>query len=422
MAGHVQDRWFKTEEDTNGKETRVKTDRHGTGLRYRARYMGPDGTEKSKSFRDGQKRLAEKWLTRIEADMDSGLYTDPGAGKTTFRQYTEKWMKAQTTDLTTRESVNVQLRRHAIPYLGSRPLGSFKPEHIRDWLSDLERAVPAASYRRVIFSSVSAVLAAAVDDEYLRRNPCRASTVTAPSRTTRRVVPWTAEQTFAVRRGLPTEYRAMVDLGGGCGLRQGEIFGLPVDQVGFDSGWVHVAFQVKVAEGKLVFAPPKRQKERDVPLPDSVARVLKRHMEACPPVEVTLPWLRPDGEPVTKRLFFARPDGDGAVRRTDFNTRFWKPALVGAGIISEPEPGERYQAARQHGMHALRHFYASVLLDGGENIKALSTYLGHTDPGFTLRVYTHLLPSSEGRTRRAVDRLYDGAESGPDGPQTAQGS
>lgn len=35
-------------------------------------------------------------------------------------------------------------------------------------------------------------------------------------------------------------------------------------------------------------------------------------------------------------------------------------------------------------MHALRHFYASVLLDTGENIKALSSYLGHGDPGFTL--------------------------------------
>ncbi|GGS54496.1 hypothetical protein GCM10010238_49870 [Streptomyces griseoviridis] len=45
-------------------------------------------------------------------------------------------------------------------------------------------------------------------------------------------------------------------------------------------------------------------------------------------------------------------------------------------------------------MHALRHAYASVPLDAGESIKALSEYLGHSDPGFTLRTYTHLLPSS----------------------------
>lgn len=120
-------------------------------------------------------------------------------------------------------------------------------------------------------------------------------------------------------------------------------------------------------------------------------------------------------------LLFVRPDGEGAVRRTDFNTRYWKPALVAAGVIPEPKPRERHQAAREHGMHALRHFYASVLLDSGENVKALSTYLGHGDPGFTLRVYTHLLPSSVGRARKAVDSMYEGADSAPDGPQTAQG-
>nr|WP_228121008.1 tyrosine-type recombinase/integrase [Streptomyces fagopyri] len=72
-------------------------------------------------------------------------------------------------------------------------------------------------------------------------------------------------------------------------------------------------------------------------------------------------------------------------------------------------------------MHALRHFYASVLLDAGENVRALSTYLGHTDPGFTLLVYTHLLPSGEGRARRAVDSMYEDRVSGADGPPTAQG-
>lgn len=72
----------------------------------------------------------------------------------------------------------------------------------------------------------------------------------------------------------------------------------------------------------------------------------------------------------------------------------------------EPKPGQRHEAAREHGMHALRHFYASVLLDAGENIKARITYLGHGDPGFTLRSYTHLMPSNEGRTRKAVDGMY----------------
>lgn len=53
------------------------------------------------------------------------------------------------------------------------------------------------------------------------------------------------------------------------------------------------------------------------------------------------------------------------------------------------------------GSHQLRHRYASVLLAGGVDIKVLSEYLGHADAGFTLRVYSHLMPAAEGRVRRA---------------------
>jgi hypothetical protein len=44
-----------------------------------------------------------------------------------------------------------------------------------------------------------------------------------------------------------------------------------------------------------------------------------------------------------------------------------------------------------------------VLLDVAESIRALSEHLGHQDPAFTLRTYTHMLPRSLGRTRNAVD-------------------
>ncbi|HEX3780874.1 MAG TPA: hypothetical protein VHX38_14495 [Pseudonocardiaceae bacterium] len=73
-------------------------------------------------------------------------------------------------------------------------------------------------------------------------------------------------------------------------------------------------------------------------------------------------------------------------------------------------------------MHVLRHHYASVLLDAGESIKALSTYLGYTDPGFTLRAYTYLMPSSAERTRKAIHQERGGAGDGQapaDGLETA---
>nr|WP_268871708.1 tyrosine-type recombinase/integrase [Actinoplanes utahensis] len=52
----------------------------------------------------------------------------------------------------------------------------------------------------------------------------------------------------------------------------------------------------------------------------------------------------------------------------------------------------------------LRHTYASTLLADGVDIRTLAEYRGHSDPGFTLRTYTHLMPSAPDKTRRAVDR------------------
>lgn len=82
------------------------------------------------------------------------------------------------------------------------------------------------------------------------------------------------------------------------------------------------------------------------------------------------------------------------MNRNYFNTHVWHKALDAAQV----------PRGRENGCHALRHFYASVLLDGGESIKAVSEYLGHGDAGFTLRTYTHLMPSSDDRTRSAVDQ------------------
>ncbi|MFF2955594.1 tyrosine-type recombinase/integrase [Kitasatospora sp. NPDC057965] len=406
MAGHIQDRWYKTENGPDGKPHRVRTDRYGTGKRYRARYVGPDGAEKSKSFPDRQKRLAEEWLARIEADMSRGQYLDPKASRTTFQQFAERWLKAQTTDPASQVLVETRLRLHAFPRIGRRPLDSFRPSHIQELVKELEQSPISGGYARNIYSDVRAVLSAAVDDGLLSRNPCGAASVRPPAVETRRVVPWLPEQVFAVRGALPERYRAMADLGAGCGLRQGEIVGLAEDDaLDFETGTVHVLRQVKQIRGKAVFAPPKCNKERDVPLPSSVAAAVRAHMDGCKPVPVTLPWKTPDGPPVTFRLLFSNT-ADGLVWRSNFNLQDWKPALAAAGLIPTPRPGEAYASAREHGMHALRHFYASVLLDAGESIRAVSDYLGHADPALTLRVYAHLMPNSQDRARKAVDRLF----------------
>jgi integrase len=48
------------------------------------------------------------------------------------------------------------------------------------------------------------------------------------------------------------------------------------------------------------------------------------------------------------------------------------------------------------GFHAFRHTCASLLFDEGRNIKQVSEWLGHSDPGFTLRTYVHLMDAGVG--------------------------
>lgn len=420
MAGHIQDRWYKTEPSPNGKTIKVKTERYGTGMRYRARYVGPDGSEKSKSFPDGKKRLAEKWLSAIETDMTRGQYTDPKSMQITFRLYAEKWLDTKTSSPMTRKELGRRLRLHVYPALGSRPIGTFRPEHIRELLAVLE-AKPgvSASYARNIFADVQSVLSAAVDDTLLSRNPCSARTVRRPKPDAHPVTPWTFAQVSAVRAALLDRYQAMVDVAAGCGLRQGEVFGLAEDAIDMNGRTLHVVRQIKHVEGHPVFALPKGGKKRDVPLPDSVAEALRGHMDACKPVEITLPWDVPEGPKVSARLIFTAEQG-GMVWRSNFNGKEWKPALAVAGLIASADDDGKYESAREHGMHALRHFYASALLDAGENIKAVSEYMGHADPALTLRVYAHLMPDSRERARRTIDTLFQRPPEEDHGPQTAQ--
>lgn len=83
-------------------------------------------------------------------------------------------------------------------------------------------------------------------------------------------------------------------------------------------------------------------------------------------------------QPTTARLIVTSRDRTAAWRPV-YNQWTWLPALKKAGVERQ---------LRVDGFHALRHFYASTLLDAGETITALAEYLGHADPGFTLKVYT----------------------------------
>lgn len=387
---HIEDRW-------------KRDGRRGAGLRWRVRYLDPSGAERSKSF--ARKADAERFMNATAADVARGTWFDPDAGKITLRRFAEDWLKVQTFDPSTREMTEMRLRKHVYPALGDYALGHLasRPSLIQGWVRGL---AISGNYGRVVFTTLSTILNAAVADELIPRNPCQSSSVRRPTAEVRKLEPWAAERVSAVRDGLPERDRVLCDLGAGLGLRQGECFGLAVEDIDFLRRVVHVRRQVKIVRSRQVFALPKGGKPRDIPLPGSVALALAAHLERFPARPVKLPWREPDGEPVAANLLMTSPTGLAA-NRNDFNRYRWAPALKAAGVA----------AGRDAGTHQLRHHFASVLLFHGVDIRALSEYLGHTDPGFTLRTYTHLMPSAHDRMREAIDTA---ARQAADGPVTAQ--
>jgi integrase len=369
-------------------EKRVRNDKTTWTVRWR------DGAgQKRKTF--AKQAEAKLFKAAVETDMARGTYVDPHAGKVTLESYATQWLAGQTFDASTREATEYRLRTHTLPHLGTRQLQALRPSTIQAWIKLLQ-ATLAPRTVQVIVSNLSSVLNAAVDDGLIARNPCRSGSVRLPKIDKRNVEPWPLTDLAAVTACLPPRYAVMAVLGAGLGLRQGEIFGLAVEDIDFLRGVVHVRRQVKIVNSKMVLAPPKGRKEREVPLPQVVAHALAAHLQSFPATAVSLPWEAPDAPGRAVRLVLSSRES-GALNRNYINNKVWKPALVAAGL----------DAGRDNGMHALRHLYASVLLDGGETIRALAQYLGHSDPGFTLRTYTHLMPTSDQRTKKAVDAALE---------------
>ena len=376
---HVRDRWERT---VDGQ--RVRTARYGKGKRWQARYWDPEDNQRNKDF--DRKQDAERFLAAMTSDVLRGTYVDPDAGRVTFRDFAKSWLASQTFTETTREATELRLRLHASAHFGDEQIRSIRPSAVQAWLRQLQKNL-APTYVRVVFANVSAVFNAAVDDGVIASNPCRAASVRLPKRDNRRVEPWPLAQVQAVIEALPERYRAVAVVAAGCGLRQGEVFGLRVSDVDFLRRRLHVEQQVKIVHARVELDRPKGGKTRTVPLPDAVAEALAEH-------------LRKFSAGLDGLVFTSREHKP--INRNHFNRYVWRPALKKAGV----------DEGKGNGMHALRHFYASVLIDAGESVRAVADFLGHADPGFTLRVYAHLLPASEDRARKIVGDLLSGPSSG----------
>jgi integrase len=444
----VYDRWHLTHPPPDAVPCRCSRGKtklypnpntHEKGDRWQVRWdvVDPETGKRRQPRRNFPKKegkdpntCAEAFDAKIRAEINSGTYTDPDAGTRPFKAYAEEVLANRAVEDNTRHDMRLRFERHVYAAIGGYELRVLakRPSLVQGLIRRMERAGLAADYIGLIMANVETVFTCAVDDSLIAKNPVAAKSVTLPPVTRKKVVPWTAEQAAAMREHLPDRVKAMVDVAGGLGLRQGEVLGLSPGDVDWLSPEpvVHVRRQVKWAkrrtdDGKTrrapVFALPKYRKTREVPLPESVKVALAEHLRAHPAVEVSLPWRSLDGDPVTVPLFFPRAGSAKVVDRDSFSQRVWRPALERAGIVAAPKKGERRKPARQHGMHALRHYFASMLLTEGESVQAVSEWLGHSKPSITWDIYAHLMPKSQTRMRKIIDAAMEPA-AGESPPKT----
>jgi integrase len=154
------------------------------------------------------------------------------------------------------------------------------------------------------------------------------------------------------------------------GMRRGEVLGLQWDDIRGDVLYVRRSYTV--SNGKPLMSTPKTEKGiRRVILSDDTLHVLRLHQE------------RQAAEKAYCEGIGLRWDG-GMVFTTEIGTpihprnfqRTWDKLQEVAGV-----PHIR--------LHDARHLHASLLIRQGFDPRAVADRLGHSDPSFTLRTYSH---------------------------------
>jgi integrase/recombinase XerC len=164
----------------------------------------------------------------------------------------------------------------------------------------------------------------------------------------------------------------MLELLYAAGLRVSELAGMDLRDVDFERCEAHVL--------------GKGGKERIVPLYPLALRLLQAYLQE--ERQLLLPKKGIEGTNPSAEAFFL---GERGGRISDRTVRRLVERIFGAEL-----PGKRVSP------HTLRHSFATHLLEGGADLRAVQELLGHADLG-TTQVYTHL---SKGRLKEVYSRSH----------------
>lgn len=356
-----------------------------TGAVYVARWRDPEGRQRKKSY--PKKGDATRFLATVDADALRGSYVDPH-DRTTLIAYAREWAAARPHRPTTARRVSSLIETHiAATRIGNRRIAAVLPSEVQAWASDRAQVLAPSTLRNLV-SLLRSIYRSAVLDRLVATSPV--VRVSLPRYERERVVPLTIAQVQHLADAMPARNRAMVITQAGLGLRIGELLGLRVEDVNFLRKTARVDQQI--APGAKIRSEPKTPRSRrTIPLPQVVADALAAHIAQFPALD--------DGTLFTTN--FGQP-----YSHAYYGTVIFKKAIETANERARKATRDDLLIPLETSTHDLRHHYASVLLAAGESVVAVAERLGHDDASLVLSTYGHLMPDSEERTIRAVDRAW----------------
>nr|WP_169813056.1 site-specific integrase [Nocardia niwae] len=380
----IEDRWYPTVVEVDpetGKVTKKKVkseERFGKGKRWRARYVDPNGVERSRSF--DTKAAAQKFLdSDVTTKVVTGTWVDPDRSGVLFEVVAEKWFATKKfRKPKTVAGYRSLLDTIVIPRWGAVPLRDIEFEDIQEWVVNLSVSGSSRfegrglSASRVIqsYQVLSQVLKFAIKAKRLPVNPAEDIDLPSMLAGERRYLTHVEVMRLALAAG---RFRTMVFMLAYTGIRFGEAIALRTADVDLERRriWVRRSATGVTGEG-IVETDTKNHTTRAVPVPGTLSKDLENLLKGR----------RRDA------LVFPSHKG-GYLTSTEFRWVFDQAANdVGlAGVVP----------------HGLRHTAASLAISAGANIKVVQRMLGHKTATLTLDLYGHLFPDDLDTVADAMD-------------------
>ncbi|MFD5939922.1 tyrosine-type recombinase/integrase [Streptomyces griseus] len=345
--------------------------------RYQARYPGPDGVMRPAPDTFTTSRDADDWLAEKRTEIRRGDWQDPDAGAVDFREYALLWVKERRLSQTTEELYHRLLRLHILPAFEGLDLDQITAPRVRSWRSERLDATGAETTVAKSYRLLKAILETAVEDELIRRNPCRIRGAGKEIAAERPVA--TVDQVDALADVLGPRWRLMVFLGAYGPLRPEEQAELRRKDVDLDDLTVRVRKAApELTTGKRAEGPTKSEAgKRLVVLPAFLRNDLRRHLD----------WYAekgPDG------LLFVGEKGK-PFRRSTFG-RKWRKARATVGL---PENFRFYD---------LRHTGHTLTTRSGATLKDTMVRAGQSTERAAL-IYQHSDTDRQREVAAGLDQL-----------------